>query len=154
MIFFIQLLFPISFAYSKNIEISKTTLNSVNTVFSSRNIQYSDRINIKLVKNTIPTKSGELVIEGANVNVQFGYRGNVKNTQLIGVFLDGNKEPLVATISPNKSLSKDPFYFSLRGVAENDCYGKFMVLIVIKEKNILLANSLPFTTFVADCAGQ
>jgi len=154
MFLFVLLLISNKYAYSENLTVTKVTNENIKSIFGIKDVLYSENIYLSVANEKINKYGTEYVVEGARINLSFGYRGSMKGVQLIGVFLDGNKKPLIATILPGESIEKEPFKYRITAKAGNDCLGKYKALVIIKVNNKLIGNSKSFTTFVADCAGQ
>jgi len=105
-------------------------------------------------KHLAKSKSGKTMIEGDNVEIKIAYRGQIKDIKKIGVFIDGNKSPLVSTFTLGDSVDKKLINFSVKGKADTHCNGHYKALVVIEINNELVARHVPFFTFVSDCAGQ
>jgi len=151
---FIEILMPHNYAYSENSSVTKLTSENIKSTFGMKNVTFSDKIFLKILNQPINKNGTHHHIEGARINLSFGYRGSMKDVKLIGVFIDGNKKPLVATISPANSIETEPFKYRITGKADSHCLGKYKALVILKVNNKLIGNSKPFTTFVADCGGQ
>lgn len=147
------LLFTVNNVFSKELEISNTTLNSVKKIFGHKNIISSPKIHIK-VNNGKKMLNGEYLVIEEQIKIKFVYIGKAKDIELMGVFIDGNRIPLVASLSiGGSSLTKNP-YFVVSGKADKYCEGNYKAVIVIKINNQLLSNKIPFRTTIADCGGS
>jgi len=135
--------------YAENLLLSSNTTNNIKKVFGFSEIQKSDKILIKIM-NLQKAKSGNTFVEGHEVTIRLAYRGHSNEIELIGIFLEGNKEPLIAKIIPGESATKRVQYI-VKGNIENYCFKTNKILVVVKKKNKLLASSKSFYSFISDC---
>jgi len=151
---FIFFLSSNEYAYSGNLTVNKITSEKIKSVFGTKDVMNSDKILLHIVNQKLNKHGKQYAIEGARISLSFGFRGSMENVQRIGIFLDGNKKPLIATISPGESIEKEPFKYRITGKADSDCYGKYNAIVILNVNNKLIGTSKSFSTFVADCAGQ
>lgn len=157
---FIYLISP-NISYCDELAISSITKSKLIAIFGDLPINHSEDIRLK-VRKTFVNNKGINLLEGDRVNIKLLYRGFRETPpQLIGVFLDGNKDPLVATITPGKSTvapkngsDRGIPLFSITGFADNYCWGKYTALVVVKIDKNLIANSKSFRTITADCGSH
>jgi len=64
--------------------------------------------------------------------IHIGYPGNIKDVELIGIFIGGNKAPLVALIAPGESIvtpKESNFgymtYFTTSARVDTCCEGRY-----------------------------
>lgn len=137
---------------SNDVEITNKVKDSVQEVFGSEQIQSSRKIRIKIV-NLQKLSDGKTFVESDEVVVRFAYTGPGTEAELIGIFLEGNKNPLVAKIIPGKSSGRK-LNFVVRAKIENFCYKNNNVLVIVKANKKLLANRVSFYSFISDCGAH
>ena len=136
-------------------DLQLVTKNKIFEDFKTHNIEWIDKIHIKIQglstsKNTIP------FIEGETVRGKFLYlnKKSFKKSQIkmIGVYLDGNRKPLVALVTPGDSFSTK--VISVNAKADRECGAIYKYIVVIKTKYKTIANKLRFRTTIGDCGGN
>ena len=149
---FSLLLLAINSALSKDLNISDAALNKVKKIFGDKNIRNSNKIHIK-INSGQKLYNNEYLVTDEVIIIKFMYLGKSKDIELIGVYIDGNINPLVTSLSPGESVKSNNPYFVVTGKVDNYCEGHYKALIVMKIKNHILANNAPFKTTIADCGG-
>lgn len=132
-------------------DLQKATSATIYDNFSNKKIVWDESIHIKIDGlNKAEDSAG--FVEGKNIRGKFlflntGAEGNP--VKKIGVYIDGNLEPLVALLIPGKSLSDK--VISITGKADKECGAHYKYVVVMEMDNKLIANKMPFRTAVGDC---
>ena len=154
---FIILTTQLNIGFCGDLNISKNTRKHISSIFGDKPIIHDENIRYKI--NSFKSEQN-LLVEGDQIFFQVAIRNKNEIPDLIGIFIDGNKNPLVATIKPGNSMkpqeksitpSHGRVLFRIYGFADNYCGGKYNAVVVFKTNNELTARSIPFSTIVADC---
>ena len=138
--------------YASDIDITNKTINSIKQSFGSVNYQTTNKIRIK-IENLNQSPSGKTYVESDVAYIQFMYTGKTSDIEAIGLFVDRNKNPLVAKIIPGKSTAK-PLNITVRSKIDNYCHKTNIALVVIKTRKGLLINDKSFYSFISDCSAH
>jgi hypothetical protein len=128
--------------------LSEKTRIQISKSFRTSKIVWDDSLKIKIdVKERIILENYTAI--GYRVfQTKFRHRNLNSNTELIGIYLDGNTDPMVALIQPGKS------YFNgapaIWAKADKEC-ANYKVIVVLKIDEKVIANKKAIRVIAGDC---
>jgi len=155
MFIFIAFMSQLNVGFCSELNISEKTKKLVVSIFGDIPTVYDENIVFRI--NSFKS-GGNLLVEGDLIIFRVLFRKKNELPDLIGIFLDGNRNPLIATIKPrnstkniDKNVVSSGISYEITDFADNYCGGKYNAVIVLKINNKLIARSISFSTIVADC---
>ena len=128
--------------------LSVETQNAVKNIFGTKRLTWTDPERVR-IDNLHHLNGGEPFIEGGVVVFRFL---TMKSAKAAHVFVDGNKDPLVASVSIGPSIART--HIKMFAQADDDCGGRYKLVVIHEVNEALFASSTPFRTHVADCDSE